>query len=311
MKKQARSRVAVIGSGLIGIDLLTKILRSRSLDCRLVAGRDSQSRGLEFAAELGCETADRGIDSITEIQQPFDIVFDATNAMSHSEHWARLGPTGTLVIDLTPSGIGHMIVPTVNGTDVQRYGNVNLISCGGQASIPILDALARHYRPSYIEVVTTASSPSVGRATRLNLDEYIETTGEAVRFFTGAHEVKTLVNISAARPPTRFRVAVTLEVPGAAVGIVRSLVENAAEEVRAFAPGFKISTCAVTPGGHVFIAVEVDAIGDHIPCYAGNLDIINAAAVLVAEQYAEGTGRPSGVDYTEGCPTHRAEEVRS
>ncbi|WP_030621084.1 acetaldehyde dehydrogenase (acetylating) [Streptomyces sclerotialus] len=279
--------VAVLGAGMIGIDLASRIGRSASLKCGLVVGRDDQSLGLRRAAELGWATTAGGIDALVDAPRPFDIVFDATNALSHAEHWARLEPLGTTLIDLTPSRVGHMVAPTVNVADALQCGNVNLISCGGQASIPILHALTRQYEPDYIEVVTTAASPSVGRATRLNLDEYIATTQEAVRTFTGVCDVKAIVNLSPARPPAVFRVAMSLLVPGATLEPVRALVDAAAEEVRAYTPGYRVTACAVTDE-RVFVAVEVTASGDRIPRYAGNLDIINSAAVLIAEQYAAG-----------------------
>jgi acetaldehyde dehydrogenase len=277
--------VAVLGAGLIGIDLVTKIRRSSALNCQLVVGRDDQARGLRNAAEMGYLTAANGIESVVTAPRPFDIVFDATNAMSHAEHWARLRPFGTTLIDLTPSMVGHMVVPTVNVEDASVYPNVNLISCGGQAAIPVLHRIAQRYRPEYIELVTTAASRSVGRATRLNLDEYIETTQDAVRTFTGVDRVKTIVNLSPARPPTMFRVAMSIVAPGLEIEPVRALAAAAAEEVRAFVPGYRVTACTVTDE-RAFVAVEVAASGDRIPRYAGNLDIINSAAVLIAEQHA-------------------------
>jgi acetaldehyde dehydrogenase len=278
-------KVAVLGAGLIGIDLATKIRRSPALDCQLVVGRDDQARGLRHAAELGFPTAANGVESLVCDTRPFDIVFDATNAMSHAEHWDRLRPLGTTLIDLTPSMVGHMVVPTVNASDASAHGNVNLVSCGGQASIPILHALTRRYRPAYVELVTTAASRSVGRATRLNLDEYIGTTQDAVRTFTGVDRVKTIVNLSPARPPAMFRVAMTIVAPGLELDTVRALAEAAAEEIREFVPGYRVTACSVT-GETAFVAVEVAASGDRIPRYAGNLDIINSAAVLIAERHA-------------------------
>lgn len=285
MNRDEFMRVAVLGAGLIGIDLLTRIQRSPSLDCRLVVGRDDQARGLRNAAELGYPTAANGIESVVGAATPFDIVFDATNAMSHAEHWARLRPLGTTLIDLTPSMVGHMVVPTVNAAEAAAHANVNLISCGGQAAIPILHRIAQRYRCDYIELVTTAASRSVGRATRLNLDEYIETTQNAVRTFTGVDRVKTIVNLSPARPATMFRVAMSIVAPGLEIEPVRALVAEAADEVRAFVPGYRVAACTVTEE-RAFVAVEVAASGDRIPRYAGNLDIINSAAVLIAEQHA-------------------------
>lgn len=287
MNQGSSLNVAVLGAGLIGIDLLTKIKRSRFLDCQLVVARDDQGRGLRSAAALGCRTAGGGVKSLAADRQDFDIVFDASNAVSHAEHWEYLETLGALVIDLTPSMIGHMITPTVNGTDALVHRNVSLISCGGQASIPILHALAQRYSPSYIEVVTTAASISVGRATRLNLDEYVETTQAAIRAFTGVADVKVMVNISPAEPPAAFRVAISLIGDDFDLDVVRNHVTTVTEEVRAFAGGFDIAACSVTEGT-AFIAAEVKASGDLIPRYAGNLDIINSAAIVVAEQYAAG-----------------------
>lgn len=278
-------KVAVLGAGLIGIDLLTRIQQSSSLDCQLVVGRDDQARGLRSAAELGCSTAANGIESLVTAPSPFDIVFDATNALSHAEHWARLQPLGTMLIDLTPSMVGHMVVPTVNVGAAADHANVSLISCGGQAAIPILHRLAERYRCAYIELVTTAATRSVGRATRLNLDEYIGTTQGAVRAFTGVDHVKTIVNLSPARPAAMFRVAISIVASGLELEPVRSLVAAAADEVRAFVPGYRVTACMVTEE-RAFVAVEVAASGGRIPSYAGNLDIINSAAVLIAEQHA-------------------------
>lgn len=289
MSRNEPLQVAVIGAGLIGIDLLTRIRRSPLLGCRLLAGRDDQARGLRLASNLGCPTSADGIASVLADPRGFDLVFDASNAMAHAEHWALLEPLGTKVIDLTPSMVGHMVVPTVNGYDALTCGNVNLVSCGGQASVPILHALAARYTPTYIEVVTTAASQSVGRATRLNLDEYIDTTQRAVRAFTGVGDVKVMVNLSPARPPSAFRVAITVLADGMEPEPVRSLVAAAGDAVRTFVPGFEIAACTVGDGS-AFIAAHVQSSGDHIPRYAGNLDIINSAAVLLAEQYAASRG---------------------
>lgn len=289
MNQGSNLNVAVLGAGLIGLDLLTKIKRSRFLDCQLVIARDDQNPGLRSAAALGCRTAGGGVKSLVADHVNFDVVFDASNAASHAEHWEYLEALGALVIDLTPSRIGHMIAPTVNGTDALVHRNVNLISCGGQASIPILHALTQRYSPSYIEIVTTATSMSVGRATRLNLDEYVETTQAAIRAFTGVADVKVMVNISPAEPPPTFRVAISLIGDDFDLDVIRKHVATVTEEVRTFAAGFDITACNVFEG-KAFIAVEVKASGDLIPRHAGNLDIINSAAIVIAEQYA--AGRP-------------------
>ncbi|WP_331762422.1 acetaldehyde dehydrogenase (acetylating) (plasmid) [Streptomyces sp. NBC_01527] len=281
---ERRTSVAVLGAGLIGVDLSDKIQRSTRLDLRLVAGRNRESLGLARAADMGCATTSGGIAALLDAG-PFDVVFDASNADVHADHWATLRETGTRLIDLTPTQLGTVIVPTVNGSMAATCQHINLVSCGGQAAIPVLHAVARHCTPAYIEVVSTGASASAGRATRLNLDQYIATTQAAIRSFTGTHEVKVMVNLSPARPAPPFRVVMTVLAPDLRPGPASAAVASAAEEVRAHAPGFTVNSVAVQEG-RISVAVEVTATGGRIPRYAGNLDIINGAALLLAEQHA-------------------------
>lgn len=285
MKTAGRLSVSVLGAGLIGIDLTTKIVRSDYLDLRLVAGRDAATPGLRQAAQLGLPIATGGIHSLVEADDPFDVVFDATNASSHAEHAEMLSARGTMLIDLTPSKVGHMIVPTVNRADIRSHRDISMVSCGGQASIPVLHAIAKAHEVDYIEVVTTAATLSVGRGTRLNLDEYVETTQDAIRDFTGVKDVKAILNISPARPAATFRVAMSLLGKGLTADSVCSLVTGVASELRSFVGGFDVKACTVNDG-KAFVAVEVTSSGDRIPRYAGNLDIINSAAIHAAECYA-------------------------
>ncbi|HEU5392695.1 MAG TPA: hypothetical protein VFV73_43075 [Streptosporangiaceae bacterium] len=286
MNTPGRLSVSVLGAGLIGVDLTTKIMGSGYLDLRLVAGRDAATPGLRQAAKLGLPIATGGIRSLVEADDPFDVVFDATNASFHAEHAAQLSAFGTMLIDLTPSKVGHMIVPTVNRADICAHRDISMVSCGGQASIPVLHAIAKAHQIDYIEVVTTAATLSVGRGTRLNLDEYVETTADAIREFTGVRDVKVMLNISPARPAATFRVAMSLLGKDLTEGSVGSLVTGVASELRSFAGGFDVKACTVS-GGKAFVAVEVtSSSGGRIPRYAGNLDIINSAALYAAECYA-------------------------
>lgn len=285
MNPERRLSVGVLGAGLIGVDLAMKVQRSATLDLRLVAGRTADSSGLKQAARLGLPVASRGVRSLASLDEPLDVVFDATNAGSHAGHAEALAPLGTLLVDLTPSRIGRMVVPTVNGADVAAHRDLNMVSCGGQASVPIVRAVARAHRIDYVEVVATAATLSVGRGTRLNLDEYVETTQDALEEFTGVRDVKAILNISPARPPATFRVAMSLVGKGLTDESVRPLVAAAAAEVRSFATGYAVTTCVVNDS-NAFIAVEVTSAGDQIPAYAGNLDIINSAAIRVAERRA-------------------------
>lgn len=285
MKAAGRLSAAVLGAGLIGIDLTTKILRSDYLDLRLVAGRDMATSGLRQAARDGLPVAAGGIQSLIEAGDPFDVVFDATNAAFHAEHAEKLSVYDTMLIDLTPSRVGQMVIPTVNRRVICSHRDISMVTCGGQASVPVLHAIARAHEIDYIEVVTTGATLSVGRGTRLNLDEYVETTQEAVRCFTGVQDVKAILNISPARPPATFRVAMTLVGRSLSADSVHSLVAGAASELRSFVKGFDVKACTVNDG-RAFVAVEVTSSGDRIPRYAGNLDIINSAAIHVAECYA-------------------------
>ena len=295
MNNNPRLSVSVIGAGLIGVDLMTKIMRSDYLDLRLVAGRDAATPGLRHADKLGVPVAAGGIQSLVEAEDPFDVVFDATYAAFHAEHAERLSAFDTLLIDLTPSRLGQMVIPTVNRADISAHRDISMVTCGGQASVPILHAIAKAHEIDYIEVVTTAATLSVGRGTRLNLDEFLDTTQEAVRCFTGVRNVKAIVNISPARPPATFRVAMSLLGRNLTTESVRARVAEAATEVRSFAPGFAVKACTVDDG-RAFIAVEVTSSGDRIPRYAGNLDIINSAAIHVAESYAADRLSVAGVE---------------
>ncbi|WP_326566370.1 acetaldehyde dehydrogenase (acetylating) [Amycolatopsis rhabdoformis] len=285
-KAGARLNVSVIGAGVIGVDLTTKIMSSDHLDLRLLAGRDAATPGLRRAARSGVPVASEGIQSLLDAEDDFDVVFDATNASSHAEHAEKLAASGALLIDLTPSRAGHMVFPTVNSADISAHRDISLVTCGGQASVPILHAISKVHEIDYIEVVTTAGTRSAGRATRLNLDEYLETTQEAVRHFTGVEDVKTLVNVSPARPPATFRVAMYVVGRDLTTDSVRAAVAEAAEELRTFVRGYAVKVCTVKES-MAFVSVEITSAGDRLPQYAGNIDIINSAAIRIAESYAK------------------------
>ena len=287
--------VAVIGTGAIGMDLVNKIQRSPLLHCRLLAGRNKDSAGFELAAQLGCPTSAGGIDAVLASPTPFDVVFDATNAMSHAKHWELLRPLGSLMIDLTPSHLGKMIVPTVTGTEALTERNVSLISCGGQASIPILHALSRHFRINDIEVVATVASNILGRATRINIDEYVDTTQRALSAFTGVANTKAILNISPAAPPAMFRVTIFAGIPGVTKEQITPVLAEAVEAVRGFSAGYSLTALNVSEG-RVSISLEVVASSKVMPEYAGNLDLINSAAILVAEQYASYRNKTEGAN---------------
>ncbi|MFD9483626.1 acetylating acetaldehyde dehydrogenase [Streptomyces sp. NPDC059991] len=275
---------AILGTGPLGLDLIERIQNSPFLQCALVVGRTPGSRGLAQAAELGCTTATGGIDALLDAG-PFDVVFDATNAFDHPAHSKKLADTATVLVDLTPASVGTLIVPTVNGDQAASHRHIGLVSCGGQASLPVLHALAQRYPPSYVEVVATAATVSVGRASRLNLDEYVDTTRNAIGRFTGAASAKTMLNISAALPAPPFRIAMTVVADGIEQVPAQALVDVAEADMQAIVPGYRVTSCTVADA-MVRVVVEVAATRGRIPVHAGNLEVISAAAIYAAEQHA-------------------------
>ena len=283
MSTPARLRAAVLGTGKIGMDLAERLGTSRVLECTLIVGRDPASVGLRRAAEMGLATMAGGIAAFIETGERFDVVFDASNAAVHQSHGGALAGTGAVLVDLTPSNTSTAVVPSVNGHIAATSSrHFNMISCGGQSAIPVLHAVAATCTPAYIEVVATAATASTGRGTRLNIDEYLATTATAVRDLACRTRVKTLLNLSPADPPPPFRVTVTVLAPDARPDLVHAAVAEAADRVRTYAPGYAVTSCT-TADGRIDIALEVTAHSSHLPAYAGNLDIIDAAAVHMAE----------------------------
>lgn len=283
MPPERKLRVAVIGAGLLGIDLAERLTRSPMLSCALVTGRSSSTAGLRLAARMGCATSTDGIDAVAD--SDIDVVFDASNAAAHPAHWADLTSVGVLLVNLTPSGGGTMVAPTINGHRAESSRHLSLVSCGGQAVLPVLDVVARYCTPRYIEVVTTVAAASVGRATLLNLDEYIATTEYAMRRLTHTPDAKVMTNISPALPAPAFRAQISVVADDIRPEPLRAGVETAAAAVRAFAPGYKVVSWSVADG-LITVCVNVTARGGRLPAYAGNVEIINAAAVLLAERHA-------------------------
>lgn len=279
-----RLKAAVIGAGMLGLDLAERLMASPVLSCELVAGRQSSTGALRRAAQLGCEVSTEGITAVA--RAGVDVVFDASSAEAHPAHWAALASADVLLVDLTPSSGGSMLTPTVNAVRAESDRHLSLVSCGGQAVLPVLDAIARNSeRVEDVEVVTTVASASVGPATRDALDEYLAITGYAVERLTGATWAKVLATISPALPAPVFRAQVTACAYGIRPDALVGAVEAAATAVREYAPGFEVSALSVADG-LVRATVTVTARGGRLPSYAGNVEIINAAAVTLAERYA-------------------------
>lgn len=285
-RRGGRMPVAILGSGNIGTDLMYKLARHPGFDLRLVAGIDPASEGLARARELGIATAVDGVESI--LRDPvIRLVFEATSAKAHQANAPRLREAGKIAIDLTPAKVGPSVVPCVNMTELASAPNANLISCAAQATIPIVHGVARVTPVRYAEVVATVASESAGPGTRQNIEEFTHTTQKAIREIGGARTSKALVVLNPADPPIIMRNTVYV-VPDGDVddARVRASVVDMVAKVREYVPGYTLMVEPFRRGDHFMIGVEVKGAGDYLPPYAGNLDIINAAAVAVAERYA-------------------------
>ncbi|RQZ83010.1 acetaldehyde dehydrogenase (acetylating) [Burkholderia cepacia] len=285
-------RCALIGPGNIGTDLLAKLMRSPVLEPVWMVGIDPDSDGLKRARELGLKTTAEGVDGLLPHVRAdgVQIAFDATSAYVHAENSRKLNALGVLMIDLTPAAIGPYCVPPVNLKDHIGSGemNVNMVTCGGQATIPMVRAVSRVQPVAYGEIVATVSSRSVGPGTRKNIDEFTRTTAAAVAQVGGAQAGKAIIVINPADPPLIMRDTVhclTESAPDEA-RIVES-VHAMIADVQRYVPGYRLVNGPVFDGNRVSIYLEVEGLGDYLPKYAGNLDIMTAAAARTAEMFAE------------------------
>jgi acetaldehyde/propanal dehydrogenase len=285
-------RCALIGSGNIGTDLLYKLKRSDLLEPVWMVGIEPASEGLARARGMGLKTTDQGVDALLPYvrQDGIQIAFDATSAYVHPENSRKLNAFGVMMIDLTPAALGPYCVPPVNLKQHigKREMNVNMVTCGGQATIPLVYAVSRVQKVAYAEIVATVASKSVGPGTRRNIDEFTRTTAHAVEKIGGAARGKAIVIINPADPPIIMRDTIyclTEETPNreALVGSVHDMIK----EVQKYVPGYTLKNGPMIDGNRVSIFMEVEGLGDYLPKYAGNLDIMTAAAARTAEMFAE------------------------
>ena len=285
-------KCALIGPGNIGTDLLAKLQRSLVLEPVWMVGIDPESDGLKRAREMGIKTTSDGIDGLIPHMQAdgVQIVFDATSAYAHAENSRKVNAQGAMMIDLTPAAIGPFCVPPVNLKQHvgQREMNVNMVTCGGQATIPMVAAVSRVQAVAYGEIVATVSSRSVGPGTRKNIDEFTRTTAGAVEKVGGAKKGKAIIIINPAEPPMMMRDTVhcLLEEEPDQAAITQS-IHDMIKEVQKYVPGYRLVNGPVFDGKRVSVFLEVEGLGDYLPKYAGNLDIMTAAAARTAEMFAE------------------------
>lgn len=280
-------KVAIIGSGNIGTDLLIKVLRSPYLECGAFIGRNLSSAGMVKALSLGVTVSAEGVDYIVKNPSCCDLVFDATSAKSHLDHAPILKKLNKKVIDLTPAKIGLMSVPSVNLEDSLVEDNVNMVTCGGQASIPVAYAIGQtQAEVDYIEVVSSIASRSAGPATRQNLDEYIKTTEDGLKEFSGALRTKAILNLNPAEPCVDMQATIFAKVQNPKIEKLSVILKELVEKIREYVPGYEIILGPIVENDRIVVMVRVRGLGDYLPAYAGNLDIINCAAIAMAEEYA-------------------------
>lgn len=278
--------IGILGSGLIGTDLLEKLRRHARLNVEVMAGIDPRSPGLARAASYGIATTASGIDGMLEIAPDVQIVVDATSASAHTQHRDTLRSRGIFCIDLTPAALAPPVVPAVGieaGFDV---GEVNLITCGAQATVPIVAAVSKVADVPYAEIVSTIASKSAGQGTRANIDEFTRATASALESVGGADRGKALIVLNPAEPPITMRNAIHMETARASAEVVSSAISDVVATVAAYVPGYRLVGAPFIDGCRITVIVEVEGAGDFLPPYAGNLDIMTSAAVRVCEVVA-------------------------
>ncbi len=279
--------VAILGSGNIGTDLMVKVGRSAYLELVAMAGIDPASAGLERARAAGILTTSRGLDGLMEWEDRFALVFDATSAAAHMRHAEVLAGAGKIAVDLTPAAVGPYVVPVVNlGQHLDRQ-NVNMITCGGQATIPIVWAISQVATVAYAEIVATIASKSAGPGTRQNIDEFTHTTARGIERVGGVGRGKAIIVLNPADPPIIMRDTVYAVLEEGDPGRITKSVRDMVQEVSRYVKGYQLRSDPLYDGNLVTVLLQVEGAGDYLPPYAGNLDIMTAAATRVGEEFAK------------------------
>lgn len=280
-----KTRVAIIGTGNIGADLLVKIQRSPYLKCTKFIGRNYDSKGMQFARQFDVELSDQSINAIIDDPDCCDIAIDATTASAHKVNAPILKELGKYVIDMTPSQIGEMCIPAINGDEGIKYDNINLITCGGQAIVPIAYAISRASNVKYHEMVSVISSKSAGPGTRANIDEFTQTTKKAILKFSGVEKAKAIITLNPAEPPITMHNTLYSLIDNPDMDEIRKSVKEMVEKIKVYVPGYELLVEPTLDTNRVVTMITVLGRGDYLPPYSGNLDIINCAAVRMAELY--------------------------
>jgi acetaldehyde dehydrogenase len=301
----SKLKAAIIGSGNIGTDLMIKILRhGQNIEMGAMVGIDASSDGLARASRMGVTTTHEGVEGLSRLAVfgDIDVVFDATSASAHvkNDAFLRAAKPNIRVVDLTPAAIGPYCIPVVNGSEHLQAANVNMVTCGGQATIPMVAAVSRVAKVRYAEIVASISSKSAGPGTRANIDEFTETTSKAIEVVGGAAKGKAIIVLNPAEPPLIMRDTVYVLSEDADTGKVAASVEEMVAEVQGYVPGYrlkqkvqfdrvdklKIPGVGTVGGLKTSIFLEVEGAAHYLPAYAGNLDIMTSASLAIAERMA-------------------------
>ncbi|WUD85927.1 acetaldehyde dehydrogenase (acetylating) [Streptomyces sp. NBC_00503] len=292
-----KATAAIVGSGNIGTDLLYKLMRSPYIEPRWMIGVDPDSEGLARARRAGLDASHEGVDWLFARDELPDLVFEATSASVHRANAPRYAERGIRAVDLTPAAVGPAVVPPANLTAHLDRDNVNMITCGGQATIPMVYAVSRVVPVAYAEIVASVASVSAGPGTRANIDEFTRTTSRGIEEIGGAARGKAIIILNPAEPPVIMRDTVFCAIPADADReAIAASVKQIAEDVASYVPGYRLRTepqfddPSPLSGGMARVAIflEVEGAGDYLPPYAGNLDIMTAAATKVGEEFAKG-----------------------
>ncbi|HEY5590793.1 MAG TPA: acetaldehyde dehydrogenase (acetylating) [Paludibacter sp.] len=283
----SKLKVAILGTGNIGTDLLIKIMRSELLQCTAFVGRNLLSKGMSKAINLGVKVSDQSIDFLKNNPELYDLVFDATTAQQHVIHAEIFKVLGKIAIDLTPAKVGILCVPSVNLSEALRVGNINTITCGGQASIPLAYILGQiHPNIEYIEVVSAISSKSAGPGTRANLDEYVETTEAGIKYFSKCQKSKVMLILNPAIPCIDMQTTIQAIIKNPDMDRINLEINKMVGNIQKYVPGYRLLVPPTYEGGRLIMTVKIKGVGDYLPSYAGNLDIINCAAIAIAEEFS-------------------------
>lgn len=281
-------RVGIIGTGKIGTDLLAKVQRSPFLECVLFAGRNLDSAGMNYAARLGVKVSDKGINAFLEPYNHCDIVFDATSAAYHKEHAKLFEELGVLAIDMTPSQIGECCVPALGMKEVLQHRNISMVSCGGQSSIPVASVLAECIPGvKKITVSSIVSANSIGPGTLANIEEYYRNTKAGLHKYTGVNDFDVELHVDEVNLETRMLTSVTAWCDAADLDALQGPLNEMLLRIQRYVPGYRLESNPMVIDGGIRVDLSVEGVGDYLPKYAGNLDIINCAAIAVAEDYAK------------------------